>query len=71
MEYILLEGINDSVENAKELANLLNGKLVYVNLIPYNSTSSNFKRSSKEKINAFYDELIKSMYKWEEKWEKV
>ena len=39
--------------------NLLKGKLVYVNLIPYNSTSSNFKRSSKERINAFYDELVK------------
>ena len=60
MEYILLEGINDSIENAKELSNLLKGKLVYVNLIPYNSTSSNFKRSSKEKINAFYDELVKN-----------
>ena len=58
MEYILLEGINDSIENAKELASLLKGKLVYVNLIPYNS--SNFKRSSKEKINAFYDELVKN-----------
>ena len=60
MEYILLEGINDSIENAKELASLLKGKLVYVNLIPYNSTSSNFKRSSKKKINAFYDELVKN-----------
>ena len=60
MEYILLEGINDSIEDAKELASLLKGKLVYVNLIPYNSTSSNFKRSSKERINAFYDELVKN-----------
>ena len=60
IEYILLEGINDNIEDAKELAGLLKGKLVYVNLIPYNSTSSNFKRSSKERINAFYDELVKN-----------
>ena len=60
MEYILLEGINDSIEDAKELASFLKGKLVYVNLIPYNSTSSNFKRSSKERINTFYDELAKN-----------
>lgn len=60
MEYILLDGINDSVENAKELSNLLKGKLVYVNLIPYNSTSSSFKRSRIDKINAFYNELVKN-----------
>ena len=35
-------GCYDNIEDAKELAGLLKGKLVYVNLIPYNSTSSNF-----------------------------
>ena len=68
MEYILLEGINDSIEAAKELAGLLKGKLVYVNLIPYNSTSSNFKRSSKERINAFYDELVKNKINVQIQW---
>ncbi len=61
IEYIMLDGINDSTECAKELANLLKGKLVYVNLIPYNSTSgSEFRRASKEKINAFYVTLKKN-----------
>ena len=61
IEYILLEGINDSVENALELSHLLKGKLVYVNLIPYNSTSdSEFRRSSKNKINEFYNVLKKN-----------
>jgi len=60
IEYILLEGINDSEECANELCNLINGKLMYVNLIPYNSTSSDFKRASKDKINKFYDTLIKN-----------
>lgn len=35
-EYILLNNINDSAQCAKELASVLSGKLVHVNLIPYN-----------------------------------
>ena len=58
MEYIMLDNINDSIEDAKNLVKLLSGKLVYVNLIPYNSTSSSdFKRCSKNKIDRFYDIL--------------
>jgi len=61
-EYIMLNGINDSLENAKELANLLKGMNAYVNLIPYNSTSNDslFKKSDKERILAFYDTLKKN-----------
>jgi len=58
IEYILLAGINDSDECAYELANIFRGKLVYVNLIPYNSTSSEYKRSNKDRINKFYDILV-------------
>ena len=39
MEYILLKGVNDQKNHAKELANLLRGMNVYVNLIPYNETN--------------------------------
>jgi 23S rRNA (adenine2503-C2)-methyltransferase len=35
-EYVLLEGINDSTENAHELARLLKGRRAHVNLIPFN-----------------------------------
>lgn len=35
-EYILIKGINDSMECAKELVKLLRGINCYVNLIPYN-----------------------------------
>ncbi|MBQ3142352.1 MAG: 23S rRNA (adenine(2503)-C(2))-methyltransferase RlmN, partial [Bacilli bacterium] len=46
IEYILLDNVNDTKECALELANLLKGKLLYVNLIPYNETSNlTFKRS--------------------------
>jgi len=39
-EYVMLEGVNDSVEHAAELAGLMQGRLYHVNLIPYNATPS-------------------------------
>ncbi|MBP5445833.1 MAG: 23S rRNA (adenine(2503)-C(2))-methyltransferase RlmN [Acholeplasmatales bacterium] len=58
IEYILLDGINDLDTNAKELAKLLRGLNVYVNLIPYNETSNNdYKRS--KRTNIFFDLLKK------------
>ena len=60
-EYIMLEGINDSLDNAKELANLLKNINCYVNLIPYNETENiAFKRTKKVQILAFYDILKKN-----------
>ena len=60
IEYIMLEGINDSDECAHELSNLVKGKLMYVNLIPYNETSNfTMKRSNDFKIKSFYD-ILKS-----------
>ena len=59
IEYILLKGVNDSVECAKELCDYLKGLNVYVNLIPYNETSHiEYLRSSKDTIDAFYNYLI-------------
>jgi 23S rRNA (adenine2503-C2)-methyltransferase len=37
-EYVMLAGVNDSPESARELAELMRGHLYHVNLIPYNST---------------------------------
>lgn len=60
-EYILLENINDSKENALELCKLLKGINCYVNLIPYNETENiGFKRSKSSQINTFYDILKKN-----------
>jgi len=60
-EYIMLDGVNDTRECALELVNLLKGINSYVNLIPYNETNNlGYKRSSKEKILAFYDILKKN-----------
>lgn len=60
-EYVLLHEVNDSYENATELAKLLQGMNCYVNLIPYNETSHiEYKKSSQERILAFYDTLKKN-----------
>ena len=61
IEYVMLKEVNDSVENALELAHLLKGMNVYVNLIPYNETSHiEFKKSDKSQILKFYDTLKKN-----------
>lgn len=61
IEYVMLKEVNDSVENALELAHLLKGMNVYVNLIPYNETSHiEFKKSAKSQILKFYDTLKKN-----------
>lgn len=58
LEYIMLENVNDSKDNALELANLIKGVNCYVNLIPYNETSHiEFKKSDKTRILKFYDLL--------------
>jgi 23S rRNA (adenine2503-C2)-methyltransferase len=63
IEYILLKDVNDRVEHALELAELLSGRrdLVNVNLIPYNPVDehSQYQRSEQESILAFYDALKK------------
>ncbi len=60
IEYVMLDSVNDSLESANELADLLHGLNVYVNLIPYNETNHlEFKKSSKETIMKFYDVLKK------------
>lgn len=61
IEYVMLNSVNDSYEDAISLANLLRGMNVYVNLIPYNETSHiEFKKSSKDVIMKFYDTLKKN-----------
>ena len=62
-EYIMLNEVNDGVEQALELAELLKNikKLSYVNLIPYNPVSEHdqYSRSPKERVMTFYDTLKK------------
>ncbi len=53
-EYTLLAGINDRVQHARELSQLLMGKQCTVNLIPYNPVDGlNLNRPEKEVIEDF------------------
>ena len=53
-EYILLSGINDQKEHAKELLSLLKGRQCCVNLIPYNPIDGvKIQRPEKEAIREF------------------
>jgi 23S rRNA (adenine2503-C2)-methyltransferase len=52
VEYVMLAGVNDSVEHARGLAQALDPKVFKVNLIPYNPTGM-FDGSSREAIAAF------------------
>ncbi|MFD2729619.1 23S rRNA (adenine(2503)-C(2))-methyltransferase RlmN [Enterococcus camelliae] len=63
-EYIMLSHVNDRVEHAQQLADLLKDKkkLTYVNLIPYNPVSEHdqYARSSRNDVMKFYDVLKKN-----------
>jgi 23S rRNA (adenine2503-C2)-methyltransferase len=52
VEYVMLAGVNDRVEQARELAGLLDPKVFKVNLIPYNPTGM-YEGSTRRAIYAF------------------
>jgi 23S rRNA (adenine2503-C2)-methyltransferase len=54
-EYVLLDGVNDSVAQAKQLVKLLRGKPAKVNLIPFNAfPESEFRCSTPRAIDEFW-----------------
>src|SRR5438094_248497 len=52
VEYVMLRGVNDRVEQARALADLLDPKVFKVNLIPYNPTGM-YDGSTSKAISAF------------------
>src|SRR5262249_52535897 len=56
VEYVMLDQVNDSPEQAQALAELLGPHDFKVNLIPYNPTGM-YDGSSRARIAAFKDEL--------------
>jgi 23S rRNA (adenine2503-C2)-methyltransferase len=52
VEYVMLAGVNDRVEQARQLVALLDRRAFKVNLIPYNPTGA-FDGSSRRAIEAF------------------
>lgn len=57
-EYVMLDGVNDSLDEAEALVRLLRGRDAKVNMIPFNPFPGNqFRRSTPERIAAFRDHL--------------
>jgi 23S rRNA (adenine2503-C2)-methyltransferase len=52
-EYLMLAGVNDRLDDARRLADLLGGPLHHVNLIPYNATAARYERSSTMRMQRF------------------
>jgi len=59
-EYILIKGINDSAENANQLAELLKEMRSKINLIPFNEhKGSDFRRPEESVIRNFREILVR------------
>jgi len=63
IEYTLIEGVNDSVEQARELAELLRTLPCKINLIPFNPFPlSDYRRPGKAAISRFWKVLADAGY---------
>ncbi len=58
LEYVLLDGVNDTDRDIEQLVALVKGTDFHINLIPYNTTSSSFKAS--KNMDRFFDKLEKA-----------
>lgn len=60
-EYVMLDGVNDTIEHARELVRLVKNISCKLNLIPFNSFSgSGYRRSSPEAIRVFREILMQA-----------
>jgi 23S rRNA (adenine2503-C2)-methyltransferase len=60
-EYVMLDGVNDTPQHAKELVRILQGVPAKVNLIPFNPfPQTRYSRSAPEVIDRFRDILLRS-----------
>ncbi len=60
-EYVMLDGVNDSIAHARELIRLLEGTPSKMNLIPFNPfPGTRYRSSPPERIEAFRQRLMKA-----------
>ena len=60
IEYILIDGINDSIEHARDLVKILKGLPCKINLIPFNPFEGcDYMRSKEDTIKDFKNFLVK------------
>ncbi|RYH04307.1 23S rRNA (adenine(2503)-C(2))-methyltransferase RlmN [Salipiger sp. IMCC34102] len=62
-EYVMLDGVNDTDDDARRLIELIDGIPAKINLIPFNEwPGAPYKRSSNNRIRAFADIIYKAGY---------
>jgi len=62
-EYVMLKGVNDSLDDAKKLVKLLKGIPAKINLIPFNPwPGSNYECSDWEQIETFSEYIFNAGY---------
>jgi 23S rRNA (adenine2503-C2)-methyltransferase len=60
-EYVVLGGLNDRIDHAKELAKLLAGRKAHINLIPWNDVEGlDYRRPTDQDLSRFIDILHRS-----------
>ena len=67
-EYVLLDGINDTIEDAKRLEKIANQVFCKVNVIPYNEVAKGYARPSNNRINSFLETLKNAQFPVTVRW---
>ena len=63
VEYVLLDRVNDDMDHARELAELMKGTPCKINLIPFNPyPGSPYKKPSNSRIDRFQKTLMEYNY---------
>lgn len=59
-EYVLLKGVTDQIEHARQLVKLVRGVPCKINIIPFNEhPGSGYERPSDDTVQAFHTELMR------------
>ena len=71
-EYVLIDSINDSIEDAYRLGELLKNSDCKLNIIPFNEIDSEYKRPSNQKIDDFVEAIyqVKKGFRILVRWSK-
>lgn len=71
-EYVLLEGVNDSTEDLRRLADIVSGLPAKVNLIPFNAVPGwlDYRPPRRERILAIRDELSRKKVQVSIRWSR-
>jgi len=70
LEYVLMAGINDTLQDARRLIQIARPVFCKVNVIPYNDINGTYRRPADEKIEAFLQELSKGNFPLTVRWSR-